>query len=88
MEVYNLESNLYYLDISNIKQKHYYTITNIIGQSRLGQYMKLNSVGHMYFEEDDNKHHFPKVELLDQFNRNKVNCIIFDLPYNEKNDEF
>lgn len=89
METYNnLEFSLYYLDVNNIKQKHYGTISNLIGMSRLRKYMILNSPGHLYFEEDDYKHHYPKIEKLAQYNRNKVNCMIYDLPYNAKNDEF
>lgn len=89
METYNnLEFSLYYLDVNNIKQKHYGTISNLIGMSRLRKYMTLNSPGHLYFEEDDYKHRYPKIEKLAQYNRNKVNCMIYDLPYNAKNDEF
>lgn len=89
MEVYNnLEFNLYYLDVNNIKQKHYLILSNLIRMSHLGEYMVLNGPGHLYFEEDDHKHRYPKIEKLEQFNRNKVNCMIYDLPYNAKNDEF
>lgn len=89
MEIYNnLEFNFYYLDVNNIKQKHFDTLANIIRMSRLHEYMVLDGPGHMYFDDDDHKHHYPRVEKLDQFNRNKVNCMIFSLPYNEKNDEF
>ena len=88
MEVYdNLEFELYYLRINNIKQKYYNIISNIIRGSRLNEYMLLECPGHMYFEEDDNIHRYPKIETLEQFNRNKVNCMVYSLPFNEKNDE-
>jgi hypothetical protein len=62
MEIYNnLEFNFYYLDVNNIKQKHFGILANIIGMSRLHEYMVLDGPGHMYFEEDDHKHHYPNV---------------------------
>ena len=83
----NLEFILYYIPVTLFKQKHYNIVTSTIRQSRLFNYMQLIGPGEMYFEEDDTRHAFPKVNLMEAFNRNKTNCLIYKLPYNAKNDE-
>ena len=87
MDFNNLEFNMYYLPVTNFKQKNYLVLINVISQSRLYEYMEFVGPAHMYFDELDNKHAFPKIIGYDSYNRNKTNCLIYKLPYNEKNDE-
>jgi len=83
---FELEFGMYYLDLANFKQKQAYIIQGSIGGGRLNEYMRFNSYCIMSFDEDDHKHRYPKIQLIDKFNRSKCNCMMFDLSYNHKNN--
>lgn len=83
---YELEFGMYYLDLTSFKQKQSHIIQGCIGGGRLNEYMRFNSYAIMSFDSNDHKHRYPKVQLIDKFNRSKCNCMMYDLSYNSKNN--
>jgi len=84
--IYELEFGMYYLDFANFKQKQAYIIQGSIGGGRLNELMRFESYGIMSFDESDTKHRYPKVQIIDKFNRTKCNCMVFKLSYNHMNN--
>lgn len=79
---YKLEFILCYLSTDNFKEKSARNLMNVIGGSRMMNFMTFDSFGHIDFAEDDNTHSHPLVSKLDKFSRSKTNCLIYDLKEN------
>lgn len=79
---YKLEFILCYLNADNFKEKSARNLMNVIGGSRMMNFMTFDSFGHIDFAEDDSTHSHPLVSKLDKFSRSKTNCLIYDLKEN------
>lgn len=86
MNKYNFEFWRWHFNCDNFNQKHASIILSIISQGRLHRFMRFSSYGNITFDNNDEGHRYPFIEELESFNRNKTNCLIFDLTNNEKND--
>lgn len=84
--IYNLEFTHLYLDVVNFKQKQVSLLQGCISGGRLNDFMRFESYGYMSFDENDHKHQFPIVQLMDKFNRLKCNCLIYKLSRNSHNN--
>lgn len=81
----------YHINCDKFKHKDVALLLNAINESRLNQDIKLNSYGIISFNVDDVAHKYPNIEFDDcggesSWNKNKTNCIVFDLPQTEKNN--
>lgn len=85
MRKYQIEFNLPYTTVARLKQKEYYNIVGIICHTRLQEFVRLIGPGFITYDENDKKRQHVTVDVLDKFNRNVTNCIVFDLPFNCKN---
>lgn len=85
MNKYNFKFWRWYFRCDNFNVKQSSIILCAISQGRLNDFMKFSSYGNITFNDGD-KHNELFVEELESFSRNKTNCLIFNLPYNEKND--
>jgi hypothetical protein len=79
----------YHFNCDKFKHKDVALLLNAIKESRLNQDMILNSYGIISF--DDESHKYPNIEFEDgvgesSWNKNKTNCIVFDLSQTEKNN--
>lgn len=83
--MYQIDFSLPYMVVENLKQKDYLNVIGIITGTRLGEFVKLIGPGVISYDTGDMQRIHPIVTLLDKFNRNKTNCIVFDLPINYKN---
>lgn len=84
--LYELESNLYYLEFDNFKEKQTSILLKTLLGGRLYDYMRFDKYAHIEFDPEDKKHRFPIVKELESFNKLKTNCIEFNLTYNTKNN--
>ena len=88
-EEYHLKLELNHLNITKFKEKDVYILTQTINGSRLGiNHLKFLSYGYISFNEDDKRLNNAIVTPVDKFNRLKVNCVIFDMPFNPQNDGY
>ena len=78
-ETYKFEFQQYNFSCDNFKQKQALIIINTIAGGRLNNDMIFSGYGHIEFEENDAKNRYPIVSYLDVYNRNKTNCLIYDL---------
>lgn len=78
-KVYNLKATLLNVINSNFKLKSVENLINLIGKGRLNNQVKFSKYGLITYDENDTKNKFPIVTELDAFNRNKTNCIIYDI---------
>ena len=85
-KVYSFELPMYYYSFDNFKQKQADMILALINGCAINKLLTFNGYGICTFEEDDVKKQFPKIEMQEKFNRMKTNCIVFNLPFNSKND--
>ncbi len=86
LSTYNVEMQLYYLDINSFKEKQTYMIINTIGACRIGNYMSFKCYANLKFDEEDTKHKSPIITELSGFTRGKTNCLVYDLNYNTYNN--
>jgi hypothetical protein len=85
MNKYNFEFWRWHFNCDNFNQKHSSILLSIISNGRLGRYMTFGSYATITFDEEDTAHRYPTITELENFSRNKTNCLIFDLTENEKN---
>lgn len=85
---YDFELSMCHPMISTFKEKIARIIINTIGGSRLNKNMKFESFGKIEFNEDDINEKHPFITTMDQFNRVKTNCLIYNLPVNNTNNGF
>lgn len=76
---YKFELSQFGFKCDLFKQKPAFILQNTISNSRLGYDIKFNSFANIYFDESDLKYRYPIIELLDSFNRNKTNCLVYDV---------
>lgn len=80
MDKFYLKANLFRLPYSNFTNKDAYALTSFIGYSRVGENFIFKGFGNISFEEDDKETHWnPIVEVLDKFENNNTNCIIYQM---------
>ena len=84
--IYNLEFTHLYLDIVNFKQKQVSLLQGCIFGGSLNDFMRFESYGYISFDDNDHKHQFPNVQLMDRFTRLKCNCLIYKLSHNSHNN--
>lgn len=87
-ETYKFEFQQYNFSCDNFKQKQALIIINTIAGSRLNNDMIFSGYGHIEFEETDTKNRYPIVSYIDVYNRNKANCLIYDLKNTKKNQGY
>lgn len=85
MNKYNFEFWRWHFNCDNFNQKHSSILLSIISNGRLGRYMTFSSYATITFAEEDTAHKYPTITELENFSRNKTNCLIFDLSESEKN---
>jgi hypothetical protein len=79
METYKFNFNVNYMRCDNFKQNHTYIIRNIIEKSRLGYSINFHGYGNTTFDKNDTKLQEPTVEIINEFNRNKTNCLCYNI---------
>jgi hypothetical protein len=57
----------------------------MIGGSRLCSDMSFESYGHIEFAPEDKSNRYPEISYLEDFNRLKTNCLIYNLKNTAKN---
>lgn len=82
---YRFEFWRWNFDCDNFKKKNAAIIINMIKGSRLNFDMVFESYGHIEFDEEDTSHRYPNIIHLDDFNRTKTNCLIYNLNDTYKN---
>lgn len=87
-EKYDLTLEWFYFDLAKLKESQVYKIKALIAGSRIGEQMNFCSYAKAYFEPEDIKHSHLIVEPMENYDKNKVNCLIFDLKYNCQNSGF
>jgi len=87
-ETYKFEFQRWNFPCDNFKQKQALIIINTIAGGRLSNDMTFSGYGHIEFEETDTKNRYPIVSYLDAYNRNKTNCLIYDLKDTHKNQGY
>jgi hypothetical protein len=79
MTDYNFELRQFGFNFDMFKQKQAYILKNTISNSRLGYYLSFDNYANISFDENDRKFRYPKIEMLDDFNRNKTNCLVYNI---------
>lgn len=79
MEQYKFEFSRWHFNYDNFKQKNLTILRNTIEQSRLSDELRFYSYANLSFDEEDNLLKYPIVSILDEYNRNKTNCIVYDI---------
>lgn len=82
---FTCELQLFYLPVSNFKEKQSNILMNSISNGRLGQEIKFNSFANISFEAEDKQLRYPTFKPLDGFARSKTNCLVYDVLETEKN---
>lgn len=82
---YNFEFWRWSFPCDNFKKKQAQLIINTIGGSRLCMDMSFESYGHIEFEPEDKHNRYPEISYLEDFNRLKTNCLIYNLKNTSKN---
>ena len=82
-EKYTFEFWRYNFATDNFKSKHAAIIKETICSSRMGRAIVFDSFGHISYNEWDEANQYPTVEGVEEFNRNKVNCLIFNIKKEE-----
>ena len=85
-ETYNIEFSYYYQFFNNLKIKECDLLRHIIEGARICQYIHFNNYANISFNDDDKLSKFGKVELFENFDRKKTNCMVFDLPISQMNN--
>lgn len=68
-----------FIRCDNFKSKHTPIILNTIGGSRLNRLIKFSRYANISYDADDIPKIKPIVNELDQFNRMKTNCLVYDV---------
>lgn len=84
-KIYNFEFWRWNFDCDNFKKKQATLIINMIKGSRLQSDMVFDSYGHIAFDNEDVCHKRPNISYLDDFNKSKTNCLIYNLNETVKN---
>ena len=84
-EKYDLALEYFYFDLGKLKESQIYQIKACLGGSRIGSQMHFCSFGRAYFEPEDVKHSHLIVEPVENYDKSKVNCVIYNLDYNCQN---
>lgn len=79
MKQYKFEFTRWHFNYDNFKQKNLNILRNTVEQSRLGYDLKFDSYGNLSFEEEDTILRYPIVSLLEEYNRNKTNCLVYNI---------
>jgi len=87
-ETYKFEFKRWNFPCDNFKQKQALIIINTIAGGRLNNDMTFDGYGHIEFDENDTKNRYPIINHLDGYNRNKTNCLIYDLKDTQKNQGY
>lgn len=87
-ETYNFEFKRWDFPCDNFKQKQALIIINTISGGRLMNDMVFDGYGHIEFNEEDVKHRYPIISYLDSYNRNKTNCLIYNLKNTQRNQGY
>ena len=82
---YNFEFWRWNFPCDNFKKKQAQLIINMIGGSRLCGDMSFESYGHIEFAPEDKSNRYPEISYLEDFNRLKTNCLIYNLKNTAKN---
>lgn len=85
MNSYSFEFWIWHFNCDNFNQKHSSILLSMINNGRLSRYMTFSSYGTITFAPEDTRHKYPTITELENFSRNKTNCLIFNLTENEKN---
>ena len=86
-EIYFIEFSYYYQIFNNLKIKECELLRHIIEGSRIGQYMNFNNYANISFDDEDKLSRFAKIELLENFDRKKTNCMVFNLAKSQLNND-
>ena len=82
---YNFEFWHWNFPCSNFKKKQAHIIINMIDLSKLNDDMVFESFGNIKFDETDKSHKYPEISYMEDFNRVKTNCLIYNLKNTSKN---
>ena len=82
---YNFEFWRWNFPCDNFKKRQALIIINTIGGSRLCMDMAFESYGHIAFSPEDTCNRYPEITYLEDFNRVKANCLIYNLKNTAKN---
>ena len=85
-EIYFIEFSYYYQIFNNLKIKECDLLRHIIEVARIGQYIYFNNYANISFDVEDKLSRFGKVELFENFDRKKTNCMVFNLPKSQINN--
>ena len=81
---YSLKFIMPYIDICNFTENESIILNNIIKGARIGENIKFEEYGNIFFESEDKKHDYPKVKLLGQsFVKSKSNCLVYSISNKE-----
>ena len=76
---YNFELKLWYVEPSNFKERNARILIKLIEGSRMNENMAFKSFANMKFDEKDTQFRYANVTELQQFNRLKCNCLVYNL---------
>lgn len=76
---YNFELKLWYVEPSNFKERNARILIKLIEGSRMNDNMAFSCFANMKFDSNDTQFRYPHVTELQQFNRVKCNCLVFNL---------
>lgn len=79
MEKYKFEFSRWHFNYDNFKQKNITILRNTIEQSRLANEIKFDNYANLSFDEEDSILKYPIVSILEEYNRNKTNCIVYNI---------
>lgn len=85
---YKLEFDFYYLLCSNFKEKTFNLIISYLSGSRFINKMKYHCPANISFSQDDHKHQYPIITEFDTYKRKHINCIEFDLIFDNDNQGY
>lgn len=81
-ENYKIELSGLNIRFDNFKQKQSYVLRNIIENSRLQANLSFDSYAEIVFDENDKHLKFPEIIPIKEYNRNKTNCLIYNIKDN------
>jgi hypothetical protein len=85
---YDFDLSICHPMVSNFKEKIARIIIGTIAGARLNANMKFESYGRIEFNENDVNETHPYICTMEQFNRVKTNCLIYNLPVTNTNNGF
>lgn len=85
---YDLKFSVERIECDNFKQKQVAILRNVIETGRLVLDMKFSTFAIITFKDEDEKHIYPHIEEIPDYNRLRTNCMIYDLFETDANKGF